>query len=638
MSVRTFFESLILFILSICVFWLIEKLFIEFIPLPEIFALIIILIVLNFFHSDFRLIIRRLINREYHFRISTTQAALETLNIKLNHAIRYHEVTKLLAETFTTIFEDNPHAFYILENDKYYLVHYAFLDEHKSLIKSDFKYDIIKNIPIETLKIPDLSQTSISAQIQKELLDSGLNTIFPFRGHSQIFALLLVDDSKINFKKDLLTQKLFEKIQKKAGLILENSALFVDLERKNFETKKLIEVSQKILSSLDTKQILDFILDSLQSIIQFDAASIFLMDEASNKLLNASSLGYDESIVKKLHLKVGEGSCGWVVKTKEIDVLDDVRGAKHYYEIRPETRSQISIPLIFDRHVLGVICLESDHLSYFDDNLVEILRLFAHLAAIAVHNARQFEIGMAKQALEHELINASTVQQRLLVHQFPSIENLKITALNIPSKIVSGDLYDVIKFNEYTAGIAIGDVSGKGAPAALMMTLILAGLRSQKKTFLTVCDIVYRLNNLLFESITPGKYATFFYSILLMDSNKLIYTNAGHNPPILVKDNGEIQKLSEGGIVLGFKKDYEYHQEEVEFHSGDTLIAYTDGVTEALNDLKEEFGEERLMELIKNNWQKPVFELKECIINAVSEYTNNSNPSDDITLIICKHN
>jgi len=362
------------------------------------------------------------------------------------------------------------------------------------------------------------------------------------------------------------------------------------------------------------------------------------MDETNNKLLNASSLGYDESIVKKLHLKVGEGSCGWVVKTKEIDVLDDVRGAKHYYEIRPETRSQISIPLIFDRHVLGVICLESDHLSYFDDNLVEILRLFAHLAAIAVHNARQFEIGMAKQALEHELINASTVQQRLLVHQFPSIENLKITALNIPSKIVSGDLYDVIKFNEYTAGIAIGDVSGKGAPAALMMTLILAGLRSQKKTFLTVCDIVYRLNNLLFESITPGKYATFFYSILLMDRNKLIYTNAGHNPPILVKDNGEIQKLIEGGIVLGFKKDYEYHQEEVEFHPGDTLIAYTDGVTEALNDLKEEFGEERLMELIKNNWQKPVFELKECIINAVSEFTNNSNPSDDITLIICKHN
>jgi sigma-B regulation protein RsbU (phosphoserine phosphatase) len=409
------------------------------------------------------------------------------------------------------------------------------------------------------------------------------------------------------------------------------------LEKKNFETAKIIEVSQKILSSLDMKNILDFILDSLQKIIQFDAASIFLLDESGKILLSTSSIGYENSLGDKLHLKVGEGACGWVVQTKQVDVLDDVRVAEHYCELRPKTHSQISIPLLFDNKVLGVICVESNQIAYFTDNLVEVLKLFAHLAAIAIHNARQFEVMLAKQALEHELVNASAVQQRLLVHQFPKIYNLSLTAENIASKIVSGDIYDFIKLDDKVLCLAIGDVSGKGAPAALMMTLILAGLRSQNKLNSSVKHIVYQINDLLYDSISRNKFASFFYAQINMNTDSIIYSNAGHNPPILIKANGTVNTLSKGGIVLGYMQNFIYEQDEIKFKSGDILAAYTDGVTETLNHKDEEFGEARLIDILVRHRNKTVDQIQKIVIQALKEFSDNTNPIDDITLIICKH-
>jgi len=409
------------------------------------------------------------------------------------------------------------------------------------------------------------------------------------------------------------------------------------LQQKHTEIEKLIEVSQKILSSFDTKNILDFILSSLKTLVDYNAAAVFLLDKGSRQLLNTSSKGYDAALINRLHLKVGQGACGWVVETKKIDVLDDIRQTEHYYEIRPQTRSQVSIPLLFDESVLGVLCLESDSTAFFNAERIRILQLFSSFASIAIRNAQHMQILLEKKAYEHELIHAAVVQKRLLVQQLPQFKKLEINAVNIPSKIVSGDLYDVIKYNESTVGIAIGDVSGKGAPAALMMTLILAAIRSQKKTFLNVCDSVYRLNNLLYESTIEGKYATFFFAIISLEKNRLIYTNAGHNPPIFIKANSDIVRLTQGGVVLGFQADQEYIQNTIELSPGDLLLAYTDGVTETMNAAEEEFGEERLIKLVLANRERNAFELRELILSELNSFSGFENPADDITLVICKY-
>ena len=634
---RKILVNSILALISLILFYLVSNVIEKIFPNPYLISFFIMIVIIIFTYDKIQSRMVKYIRKNYQLNISEAQKSLEQLNDNLNRAIRYHEITKIISETFDIVLKNTPYAFYIMENNRYYLIHYRHLDDNSEILLTNLKIENFNSLAGDRMVYPDIAELGLDDPLLHQLKNAGLNAVFPFRGHDQIFALLFADQSKIDFLREEVTQKLFQKIQKKAGLILENSALFLDLEKKNYETAKIIEVSQKILSSLDTKNILDFILDSLQKIIQFDAASIFLLDESGKILLNTSSMGYKNSLGDKLHLKVGQGACGWVVQTKQVDVLDDVRGAEHYCELRPETHSQISIPLIFDDKVFGVICVESNQIAYFTDNLADVLKLFAHLAAIAVHNARQFEVMLAKKALEHELVNASVVQKRLLVQEFPTIHNLSITAENIASKIVSGDMYDFIKLDDTTLCVAIGDVSGKGAPAALMMTLIMAGLRSQHKSASSVRDIVYEINNLLYDSISRNKFASFFYAQIHIDTDLLIYTNAGHNPPILVKADGTIHTLTTGGIVMGYIQNHKYQQAEIKFKTGDILAAYTDGVTETLNHKNEEFGDERFKEIIVQNRHKTIEEIRKKIIRDLKYFSNNANPVDDITLIICKH-
>ena len=634
---RKYIENILFIIFGFALFSIINVLLVPLFTHSYLIAFLITIIILVLNFDRISLFLTKHLIKNYFIIISEAEKSLEKLNDNLNRSVRYHEITKIISETFDIILENIPYAFYILENNRFYLTHYGNLDSQSEILRTNLKSECFKIISREKMVYNDIAKLNMDKTIVSLFINAGLNSIFPFWGHEEIFALLFTDASKVKIIKDISTKNLFEKIQKKAGLILENSALFIDLEKKNFETAKIIEVSQKILSSLDMKNILDFILDSLQKIIQFDAASIFLLDESGKILLSTSSIGYENSLGDKLHLKVGEGACGWVVQTKQVDVLDDVRVAEHYCELRPETHSQISIPLLFDNKVLGVICVESNQIAYFTDNLVEVLKLFAHLAAIAIHNARQFEVMLAKQALEHELVNASAVQQRLLVHQFPKIYNLSLTAENIASKIVSGDIYDFIKLDDKVLCLAIGDVSGKGAPAALMMTLILAGLRSQNKLNSSVKHIVYQINDLLYDSISRNKFASFFYAQINMNTDSIIYSNAGHNPPILIKANGTVNTLSKGGIVLGYMQNFIYEQDEIKFKSGDILAAYTDGVTETLNHKDEEFGEARLIDILVRHRNKTVDQIQKIVIQALKEFSDNTNPIDDITLIICKH-
>lgn len=560
---------------------------------------------------------------------------LEQLNLRLNKALTYNEVTQILFEAFDYLFHTQPYAFYIFEDDKFVLNHHGNIND-ETLLQTDIKASCFEAVSLDKLQISDLKQTGLPAEIQVLFLQQRIPHLLLFPGHSRIFAFVAIEIPSVSFLRYEEPGRIFRHIQNKAGLILENTGLFLDLQSKHDATRKIIEVSQQILSSFDIKKILDFLLETLGSIINFDAAAIFLLEKSGKRLLSISSEGYDPSIIDQLRLKVGQGACGWVVETKEVNILDDVRKSPHYFEIRSETRSQLSLPLIYNSHVLGVICLESNRVGFFNQNQADILQLFAHLASIAIHNARQMRDLLTKKSLENELINAGMVQQKLLVQRFPHVADLRITAYNKPSKLVSGDLYDVIRFDDRNVGMAIGDVSGKGAAAALMMALILAGLRSQKKTFLTVCDMVYRLNNLLTESTIEGRYATFFYGVAALDQNKLYYTNAGHNAPLLIKANGQLIRLEKGGIVLGFLPDWEYIQDEVDFEPGDILIAFTDGVTEAMNKQEKEFGEQRLIDIALKNRNASIYEIKEQILQAVFDFSNDRSLQDDITLLLAK--
>ncbi len=602
--------------------------------LPSLPVILLFGLILLVYQKPVRSLARRILRTNIYKSLSNALQILQDLNIYLNQTIRYEEVSQALLTALNRLFANHAWAFYVLQNNTYHLVP---LKEKRESV--EFPQNISLQIFPTNALIRDLQQDSlIEEPLKSQLSKMNINTIYLFPGHNRIAALLLLNTEGCVLFRDAETRALFEKIQKKAGLILENAALFADLEQRNREIHKLFEVNEKILSSFDTKQTLDFILASLKSLINYDAAAVFLIDKTGENLLSASSDGYPQEAIKKLHLKIGQGACGWAVQSGQVNLLANVDEAEHYYPIRSETKSQLSVPLLFNGKVLGVICLESNEVGFFKQTTIETLKLFATQAAIAIHNAQQIDVYLAKKALEHELVDAGAVQRRLLVQRIPRMDNLQISVSHQASKLVSGDLYDIIRYDNTTVGIAIGDVSGKGAPAALMMALILASLRSQKVTFYTVCDTVYRLNNLLHESTIEGKYATFFFALVSTDKNELIYTNAGHNSPLFIKANGEVIRLDKGGIVLGFLADQMYIQESISFEPGDLLLAFTDGITEAMNHREEEFGEERLILLAAENQNKPVQEIRNIILDTVRDFSEFEIPEDDMTLVLCKRN
>ena len=588
--------------------------------LNGVFVLIILFI------STYSVFVRAINASIYRFDMRFSwelEKLFESFDKDLNEKNDYHQLLSDLRKLFNQICKKRSWAFYVLEEDEFRLA-----------ITTDSVQK--NNIPFE-LPASQFSEVEFSHRLnQLGMSNIGqFDQLIVFNGKARPFGLFFTQNSSVSYLSDRNLYKLFYKLAHKAGQILENTALYLDIMEKNRQIRMIVEVSQKILTTLNTEQVLNFILDSLDQIIPFDAGVIFLFDDSTKQLLPKATKGYNEET--NLTLKVGQGACGWVAENRKVSLLEDVSKSDSYYPARVETRSQVSLPLEVVDELVGVLCLESDTLRHFTQKSQEILNLFANQAAIALNNAKQYEISLAKQHLEHEMIRAGKIQQVLLPALPPKYEKLNIAFAHIPSQIVSGDLFDLAALNPNTLGVLVGDVSGKGAHAAIMMSLVLAGFRAYSKAHLTVCEVTARLNNLLQESISVGYYTTLFYALISLEHNKLTYTNAGHNPPMLVHANGTVEEMKGGGILLGYLPDQTFIQHVVDFNEGDVLVLYTDGITEAM-DLKEnEFGEQRLKQTLIENRHLNSYDLKEKVLGAVQRFTHRKNQADDMTLVIIKH-
>jgi serine phosphatase RsbU (regulator of sigma subunit) len=553
---------------------------------------------------------------------------------RLNDISNYHEILPEFYHLFNILFPEKTWTFYVFEENSFRIIRYDTAKAEESIPeKIKFQTENYDNI------ILDLSDSKIRTDLDQHIntdlfLKHHLDTIIPIKGKSQIVALIFAKKSTLEFLNNNEISRMAGRILLRAGQILENTALYLDLIQRNLEIKKIFEVSEILLTSLDTEEILEFLLDSLAQVVPYDAGVIFLIDLKTKNLFKKVSRGYDEGI--DLTLKMGQGACGKVAETKQIYLIKNVKYAEHYYPIRPQTMSQVSIPLKRQDELMGVLSLESNEVGYFTYHSIELLNLFANQAVLALHNANQYEISITKKHLEHELVNAAKVQKVLLPQRPPVYKNLSISFSHIPSKLVSGDLFDLAAIDDNTLGLVLGDVSGKGAGAAIMMSLVLAGFRAYKKSRLAVCEVVARLNNLLEESVSDGRFATLFYALLSTKDKQITFTNAGHNPPFLFRANGEIEELWDGGIVLGFLANQIYKQKTISFNEGDILLTYTDGITEAMNLDNKEFGEKRLKSVVKNNINLSCLELRNKILEEVDNYTKSDLISDDRTMVIVK--
>ena len=408
----------------------------------------------------------------------------------------------------------------------------------------------------------------------------------------------------------------------------------------------LLDITKKISRSLDLQEVLHLVMDTLDSLIPYDAAGIFVlkcaMSGSSKTPTQACEFhteavrGYDIEELSELRLKIGEGFIGTVALTGEPVISPDVREDPRYINARSETRSEMVAPIISNEEVIGVFDLESDRLNAYTSDDLQVLLLLASQVAIIIEKVMLHEQLIEKKRLEGQLEVARQVQLELLPASDPKLEGFDICAYNFSTEEVSGDYYDWVRIYDDQIGVVIADVSGKGVPAALLMAFLRASLRAAIHIGYAPHISMAKVNYLLWESIERNQFVTGFYGVLDASNRTLAYTNAGHNPPLLLDADGTARFIERGGIPLGMFRDTRYYEYYQAIEAGQTLVLYTDGATEATNDREEEYGRPRLAETVRRGRHLSAKDLITFIQADVLEWTGGRGASDDMTFFIIK--
>jgi sigma-B regulation protein RsbU (phosphoserine phosphatase) len=443
--------------------------------------------------------------------------------------------------------------------------------------------------------------------------------------------------NKMNHKEfDQPDLEVLSSLADQIAVVLENSYLLRKLKERTLETQTLLEAEKSLSSTLDLSQLLELILDSLRKVVRYDAVAIYLIDAEKGEIEHIKARGFDAALEPDLHLKIGEGLAGWAAKKHTSLIVPDVKKDPRYIQARVETRSEMVVPISSQERIIGVFNLESNRPNAYHQDDLELAEAFASLAAVSLERARQYEEVLGKRKLEEEISIAKRIQQSFLPRRKPQLSGFDISGVNLPSEQVGGDYYDFIPIIENQMGIAIADVSGKGIPAALIMASYRASLIAEIRNNYAIRSIMFKVNNLLYESTEPENYVTALYGVLDTKNHIFTFSNAGHNPPILRHANGEMEELTQGGVALGVFENSKYEERPLGLTEGDIMVFYTDGVTEAENRQEEEFGIERLKQVIENSCQLSARTIRDGIHGAVRDFTDGLPQSDDITLIVVK--
>lgn len=332
----------------------------------------------------------------------------------------------------------------------------------------------------------------------------------------------------------------------------------------------------------------------------------------------------DQVINQKVSVRVGNTA------------LDDAfKGRQSIVEQRVHT--MMAAPLQAKERIIGLIYVDSPLIiREFKDEDLSLLTVMANIAAVRIENARLAEIEQAERILKRDLSQAAEIQRGILPEEAPHVPGLDLAGFNLPCRTVGGDYYGFVTHPGGRVGLALGDVSGKGMPAALMVMAFDARLRVLAEDEESPETLVTRLNKITCANCPSNRFITFFYGVLDPAAGELAFANAGHNPPFLVRASAAVEPLQGGGPVLGIVPFAPYTQERVRFDPGDLLVIYSDGVTEANNLSEEEFGEERLAAVLRSHHTEPASAIVNAVMEALGKFTMGAPQGDDITLVVAR--
>lgn len=333
-----------------------------------------------------------------------------------------------------------------------------------------------------------------------------------------------------------------------------------------------------------------------------------------------------------------ESLVGWMQLYRAPLVINNARseGRQPVLRFPPSVRTVLSVPLIVRGELTGLLTLYNKPNEGFLSDDERLIAIIASQSAHVIENARLLEEEKAHLRVKEELRLARRMQDTLLPTEPPDVPSYDIAGTSIPAMAVGGDYFDFVAMDDGSLAIAVGDVVGKGLPAALLMANLQATLRGQLASTDSLSECMRCVNEQLFRITRPESFVTLFVGILDPQTHLFHYANAGHNRPLIHRANGTIEELSLGGLVLGVRAGTEYGVGHTQLNAGDVLLSYSDGLTEARNSRREEFEEDRLQSVLRAVHSRPASEIVEAFNRAVARHVGSADPTDDITMIILK--
>ncbi len=401
------------------------------------------------------------------------------------------------------------------------------------------------------------------------------------------------------------------------------------------------KVGITLLSSSDLDDTLNQVATLVFEAVPAERCVIMLRDESTEggmKIVVARVRGKDEKLEE---VRISRTVMDEVMKNGKSVLTSDAQADPRFASQTMALlgiRSVLAVPLSVDeRDVFGIVYADSPtYEATFAEEHLNILTTLASVAAIRVENASLMEARFERERMERELELATEIQQRFQPSEAPKMEGYQLQGISFSCYEIGGDYYDFIKMHNGKMLIALGDVSGKGTAAALLMSSVHAAIHAQVAAKSPLHEMISSVNLYLAENTPANRFVTLFVAVLDPLTGKMDYINAGHNPPLVGRVNGDIEQLSSGGLPLGLLPMADYEVGETHLDKGEALVIYSDGVSEANNIREEEFGMERLIDVVKRNLQGSAAGIRDKVESALSAFTQTAPANDDITLVIVK--
>jgi sigma-B regulation protein RsbU (phosphoserine phosphatase) len=457
----------------------------------------------------------------------------------------------------------------------------------------------------------------------------------PLITKNRVIGVIDIQAEQINYFKPEHMHLLALTASRIAGAI-ENARLYTRVARQAQTLQVLNDISREITSILDPSELLERVGQLIRRIIDYQMLSIWLVNEQEQVLENRLAIRFGVRFDPQEKLPLERGLVGAAITEKRVVNIPDVRKDPRYHMVNPETRSEMAVPLVYKGRAIGVLDIEHTRAHFFNEDHERAVTTLAGQIAISLENAQLYQrVAQQEQRLERDLAMAREVQLRLLPPKKPQHKRAEFAAKFVPARTIGGDLYDFLQYDAYRSAVALGDVSGKAAPAALYAALVSGIMRSVASRKLSPAPMLKTLNDALQERKLDSQYVTMLFALWNDENLTLQIANAGAVQPLFCRGE-EIETIQAEGFPLGMFPSVTWEEFNISTQPGDSVVFFSDGIVDAQNMDGEMFGNDRLVATVRKNHHKTAAKLAESILSDVGKFQGKRDRFDDETVVVLR--